>query len=145
MTDPLLVACPHCQSLNRVPAGRLDARPDCGRCHQPLFTGQPLALDAPGFTAHVERGQLPVLVDFWAPWCGPCRMMAPQFEQAAAQLEPRVRLAKVDTEAQPALGNRFGIRSIPTLALFHHGRELARQAGAMGAADIVRWTRAQLP
>jgi thioredoxin 2 len=145
MNDPLLVACPHCQSLNRVPAGRLDAHPDCGRCHQTLFTGQPLALDASGFTAQVERGQLPVLVDFWAPWCAPCRMMAPQFEQAAAQLEPQVRLAKVDTEAQPALGNRFGIRSIPTLALFHHGRELARQAGAMGAADIVRWTRAQLP
>ena len=145
MTDALLVACPHCQSLNRVPAARLDAGPGCGRCHQPLFTGQPLALDAAGFAAQVERGQLPVLVDFWAPWCGPCRMMAPQFEQAAVQLEPRVRLAKVDTEAQPALGNRFGIRSIPTLALFHHGRELARQAGAMGAADIVRWTHAQLP
>jgi len=144
MTDPLLVACPHCQSLNRVPAARLGEQPECGRCHQPLFTGRPLALDAAGFTAHVERGQLPVLVDFWAPWCGPCRMMAPQFEQAAAQLEPRVRLAKVDTEAQPGLGSRFGIGSIPTLALFRDGRELARQAGAMAAADIVRWTRARL-
>jgi thioredoxin 2 len=144
MTDPLLVACPHCQSLNRVPAARLGEQPECGRCHQPLFTGRPLALDAAGFTAHVERGQLPVLVDFWAPWCGPCRMMAPQFEQAATQLEPRVRLAKVDTEAQPGLGSRFGIRSIPTLALFRDGRELARQAGAMAAADIVRWTRARL-
>jgi thioredoxin 2 len=144
MTDPLLVACPHCQTLNRVPAARLGEQPECGRCHQPLFTGRPLALDAAGFTAHVERGQLPVLVDFWAPWCGPCRMMAPQFEQAATQLEPRVRLAKVDTEAQPGLGSRFGIRSIPTLALFRDGRELARQAGAMAAADIVRWTRARL-
>ena len=144
MTDPLLVACPHCQSLNRVPAARLGEQPECGRCHQPLFTGRPLALDVAGFTAHVERGQLPVLVDFWAPWCGPCRMMAPQFEQAATQLEPRVRLAKVDTEAQPALGGRFGIRSIPTLALFQEGREIARQAGAMAAADIVRWTRARL-
>jgi thioredoxin 2 len=144
MTDPLLVACPHCQSLTRVPAARLGEQPECGRCHQPLFTGRPLALDAAGFTAHVERGQLPVLVDFWAPWCGPCRMMAPQFEQAATQLEPRVRLAKVDTEAQPGLGSRFGIRSIPTLALFRDGRELARQAGAMAAADIVRWTRARL-
>ncbi len=144
MTDPLLVACPHCQSLNRVPAARLGEQPECGRCHQPLFTGRPLALDAAGFAAHVERGQLPVLVDFWAPWCGPCRMMAPQFEQAATQLEPRVRLAKVDTEAQPGLGSRFGIRSIPTLALFRDGRELARQPGAMAAADIVRWTRARL-
>ena len=145
MTEPLLVACPHCAALNRVPPARLGERPECGKCHRPLFTGQPLALDEAGFAAHVERGQLPVLVDFWAPWCGPCRMMAPHFEQAAAQLEPMVRLAKVDTEAQPALGSRFGIRSIPTLALFHHGRELARQPGAMGLADILRWTRSHLP
>lgn len=144
MTDALLVACPHCNALNRVPSARLGERPECGKCHRPLFTGHPPSLDAAGFAAQVERGQLPVLVDFWAPWCGPCRMMAPQFEQAATQLEPRVRLAKVDTEAEPALGARFAIRSIPTLALFREGRELARQPGAMGAADIVRWTRAQL-
>jgi thioredoxin 2 len=144
MADPLLVACPHCRALNRVPPGRLGEHPECGRCHQRLFAGQPVALDAAGFAAQVERGQVPVLVDFWAPWCGPCRMMAPQFEQAAAQLEPQVRLAKVDTEAEPALGSRYGIRSIPTLVLFRGGREVARQPGAMGAADIVRWTRAQL-
>ena len=145
MAEPLLVACPHCSSLNRVPAARLGESPDCGKCHRPLFTGSPLALDAAGFALHVDRSQLPVLVDLWAPWCGPCRMMAPHFEQAAAQLEPQVRLAKVDTEAEPSLGGRFDIRSIPTLALFAGGREVARQAGAMGAADIVRWARANLP
>ena len=139
-----LVACPACNGLNRVPDARLAEAPNCGRCGAALFTGHPLALDDAGFHAHVDRAGLPVLVDFWAPWCGPCRMMAPHFEAAAAQLEPVVRLAKVDTEAQPALGSRFGIRSIPTLVLFRQGRELARQAGAMGAADIVRWTRQYL-
>ena len=144
MAGPVLVACPHCNALNRVPEARLADRPDCGKCHRPLYTGKPLSLDAAGFAVHVERGGLPVLVDFWASWCGPCRMMAPHFEQAAAQLEPHIRLAKVDTEAEPALGNRFGIRSIPTMALFRGGREVARQSGAMGVADIVRWARANL-
>ena len=142
--DSLHVVCPHCQTTNRVRTAQLGSAPHCGQCHQPLFTGHPVALDAAAFERHVGRGQLPVLVDFWAPWCGPCRQMAPAFEQAARTLEPQVRLAKVDTEAQPGLGARFNIRSIPTLALFVGGREIARQPGAMGAADIVRWTQQAL-
>ena len=144
-SDPLLVPCPQCAAMNRVPADRLEQSPTCGRCHGVLFTGAPLALTATDFDRHAVRGGVPVLVDFWAPWCGPCRTMAPQFEAAAAALEPGIRLAKVDTEAEPGLGARFGIRSIPTMVLLHQGRELGRQSGAMGSAQIVAWARSQLP
>ena len=141
MTNALHIACPHCGAVNRVPGARLEQAPKCGQCHQALFTGHPLALTGERFPTHLNRDDIPLLVDFWAPWCGPCLMMAPQYVQAAALLEPRVRLAKVDTDAEPALGAQFNIRSIPTLVLFKGGREVARQSGAMGSADIVRWVQ----
>lgn len=145
MNDPsMLVPCPHCGAMNRVPPARLPEAPQCGRCRQMLFTGAPLALAAATFDQHALRSGLPLLVDFWAPWCGPCLSMAPAFAAAAKTLEPQLRLAKVDTEAEGALGARYGIRSIPTLILFAGGREIARQSGAMGAEQIVHWARAQL-
>jgi len=139
MNEPIHIVCPYCNAVNRIPAARIGERPKCGKCHRELFSAHPIELSAASFEKHVSRNDIPLLIDFWAPWCGPCKMMAPAFEQAAQELEPRMRLAKVNTEAEQMLGAQFGIRSIPTLALFHAGRELARQPGAMGAADIVRW------
>lgn len=144
MTEFLHIVCPHCHTTNRVKHAELASAPDCGSCHLALFTQKPVALDEAAFERHIQRNQIPVLVDFWAPWCGPCLQMAPAYEQAAAQLEPEVRLAKVNTEEARTLGARFNIRSIPTLALFLNGREVARQPGALGNADIVRWTRSHL-
>ena len=139
---PLHIVCPHCDAVNRVPSARLGQQPTCGKCQKDLFTGQPVDLASARFLKHIERSDIPVLVDFWAPWCGPCRTMAPFYAQATRQLEPAFRVVKVDTEQAQDLAARYAIRSIPTLALFKGGREIARQAGAMGAADIVRWVEA---
>ncbi len=144
MSDPLHVVCPHCDAVNRLPTDRLAEKPVCGKCGQALFAGQPVDLNAGNFDRHIGRSDLPVVVDFWAPWCGPCRTMAPTFARAAGELEPDVRLAKVDTESEQQLAARFNIRSIPTLAIFRNGREIARQSGAVDAATLRRWVQAHL-
>ena len=144
MSDTLHIVCPSCFAVNRVPTDRLHQGPNCGKCHQPLFPGHPVELDEARFDAYLTKNDLPVLVDFWAPWCGPCRMMAPAFAHAASQLAPRVLLAKLNTDEAQETAARYGIRSIPTMILFHQGREVARHSGAVGTAEIVRWTQSHL-
>lgn len=145
MTESLHIVCPHCVATNRLPAQRLIQQPKCGKCHQLLFSGKVLTLTSGNFDQQISRNDIPVLVDFWAEWCGPCKMMAPAFAQATQLLEPQIRLGKLNTETEPAISARYNIRSIPTMILFQGGREIARQSGAMTGQDIVRWAKTHYP
>lgn len=138
------IVCPHCHAINRVPTERLNETPKCGGCHQPLFNGAPIELTRSDFRRHIEKSDLPVVVDFWAPWCGPCKMMAPVFAQTAAAVRTRAQLAKVNTEDEQALAAQYGIRSIPTLVIFKDGREVDRVAGAMDQQRLMAWMQPHL-
>ena len=139
MPEALHLVCPHCAAVNRIPSPRLAEAPKCGKCRQLILTGHPVELGSANFHTFVIRNDVPVIVDFWAPWCGPCQMMAPEYTAAAAELEPRVRLAKLNTDAEPGLAAEFALRGIPTLISFRAGKEIARQVGAMSKSQIVRW------
>ena len=147
MTAGLNIVCPSCGAVNRAPQARLTAgaRPVCGRCKEDIFKGKPIEIETvEAFERMIERNDIPVVVDFWADWCGPCKMMAPHFATATRDMEPQMRFAKLDTEALPDVAARFNIRGIPTMILFHGGREVARQSGAMDAASIERWIAGKL-
>jgi thioredoxin 2 len=135
------VVCSACNAVNRVEKSRL-AEAICGQCKKPLFSGEPIVLDSAGFDTHIKRSDVPIVVDFWAEWCGPCRSMAPHFARVASQLEPRLRFGTLDTEAAPEIAGRYGIRSIPTMIVFHQGREIARKSGAMDARSLSAWLAA---
>lgn len=133
------INCPHCFATNRLPDERLTDNPTCGKCKQPLFVGKPLELNAGNVANTIEKNDIPVLVDCWAPWCGPCQSFAPVFEQLAAESEPYLRFAKLDTEAMPSIAQDWGIRSIPTLILFKGGKEVQRVSGAMSLQQLKQW------
>lgn len=135
------IVCPACERVNRIPSGKDARKAKCGNCHQPLFTGRPVSVSSKNFTTHIEQNDIPVVVDFWAQWCGPCKAMAPVYERLAAEFEPEIRFLKVDTEAEPELSARYNIRSIPTLMLFRNGKVIAQQAGALGQEALRSWLR----
>ncbi|UCE70832.1 MAG: thioredoxin TrxC [Nitrospiraceae bacterium] len=144
MSNSLHIVCPNCNSTNSVPAERLGAHPRCGKCKDRIFQARPVELRASNFQKHILKSHIPIVVDFWAAWCGPCKMMAPVFQQASAQLEPAVRLAKVNTEQEQSLAAQYEIRSIPTLVLFRGGIEIARQSGAMDLSGLIQWVRSRI-
>jgi len=142
--DAIHIACPSCGAVNRVPEEKLTQHPKCGRCKQELFTGHPVDLNGQNFTHVVNKTSLPVVVDFWASWCGPCKMMAPVFEQVTNSLEPKARFVKLNTEVAQDIAAQYGIRSIPTLIIFKQGKEVARQAGAMDKSSLVQFVQPHL-
>ncbi len=137
------LVCPHCAAINRIPESRLNQQPNCGKCGQPLHTGLPVDLTSATFDRYISRNQLPVLIDFWASWCGPCKMMAPTFKHVGAEMAARVRFAKVETEAEQSIAARYQIRSIPTLILFKDGKEHARMSGALDERSLKQWLASQ--
>ena len=141
MSEHVLVVCNNCQSINRLPRTKLTAGGNCGSCRSPLFTGHPVPLTTSAFQKFVQKNQLPLVVDYWASWCGPCKMMAPNFEAVAREMEPFVLFAKVDTENEPGLAAAANIRSIPTLVIYQGGNESARISGAMDVANLKSWIR----